>query len=206
MRGISRLHSPRAPGIRLQITLWYTAVFTLLLVLVGAVTYANTSASLGANIDSNLALRARQIAAGISDINGRFFIEDVSGALPELNVAGSPTPTPAASSRTSTPTAAVAPTHTGAGTPVATSTGAGTPAATATRTPTRSDDAGGHDDDTSGLGSDEQHEREIPSVNTGALVRILSGSGALMYCSPAAQKLTIGCGRDPQDASRALGG
>jgi two-component system, OmpR family, sensor kinase len=167
MKGTRRI---RTPGIRWQITFWYTAVFTLLLVLVGVVSYANTSASLGANIDSTLALRARQIAAGIDIVNGHFAIEDVSGSLPGLGVTGS--------SAGSTP----------AGTPTVSST-------------PHSDDSG-KSDNSSGPDSDEQREREVPSVDTGALVRILDSGGTLIYSSLAAQKLPS----DPGAASRAQQG
>jgi two-component system OmpR family sensor kinase len=78
-----------SPGIRLQITLWYTCVCALLLLLVSVVSYANTSSSLYANINANLTLRARQIADGVGTRNGQIFIDDISGALPGL---GSSTP------------------------------------------------------------------------------------------------------------------
>jgi two-component system, OmpR family, sensor kinase len=176
MKGTRRL---RTPGIRWQITLWYTAVFTLLLVLVGVVSYANTSASLGANIDSTLALRARQIAAGIDIVNGHFVIEDVSGSLPGLGATGS--------------SAGSTPARTATGTPTRTATAAATP---------RSDDSGESGDDGSGSDSEDQRERAIPSVDTGALVRILDGGGTLIYSSLASQKLPS----EPGAASRAQGG
>jgi heavy metal sensor kinase len=189
MKGSRRLRAPRAPGIRWQITLWYTAVFTLLLVLVGVVSYANTSASLGANIDSTLALRARQIAPGISVVNGHFIIEDISGALPGLSSTGS-------SAASNTPTRTV--TGTPGGTATGTSTGVATGTPTTSATP-RSDDSR---DDNSGPDSDEQHERVIPSVDTGALVRIIDSGGTLVYTSLAAQKLPS----DPGAAGRAQAG
>jgi two-component system, OmpR family, sensor kinase len=176
MRGIRRIRTPRTPGIRWQITLWYTAVFTLLLVLVGAASFAATSASLDANIDSTLALRARQIAAGVSMVNGHFVIEDVSGSLPGLSATASATSTP---SRGAT----------------------GTPTSTATSTP-GSDHSDESDDTGSGQDSDDQHQQVVPSVDTGALVRIIDLSGNLPYSSPAAQKLPT----DPNAASRALSG
>jgi two-component system, OmpR family, sensor kinase len=186
MNGSRRIRAPRTPGLRWQITLWYTAVFTLLLVLVGTASFAATSASLGSNIDSTLALRARQIAAGISLVKGQFVIEDVSGSLPGLGATGS--------SASSTPT------RTTTGTP--TRGASGTPAGTATGTPTsRSDDSHETGDNGSGSDSDEQHERLIPSVDTGALVRIFDSGGIMIYHSLASQKLPP----EPGATSRAQG-
>lgn len=80
----TRIRSLLTPGIRLQITLWYTCVCALLLLLVSVISYTNASASLYANINATLALRARQIAAGVSTRNGQLVIQDISGALPGL--------------------------------------------------------------------------------------------------------------------------
>ena len=44
------------------------------------------------NVDATLVLHARQIAAGISEYNGKIFIEDISGSLPGL--ASTPGATP----------------------------------------------------------------------------------------------------------------
>jgi two-component system, OmpR family, sensor kinase len=186
MRGTRRIRAPRAPGIRWQITLWYTAVFTLLLMLVGVVSFAATSASLGANIDSTLALRARQIAAGISLVNGQFVIEDVSGSLPALSATGS--------------SAGSTPTRTSTATP--TRGASGTPAANASGTPTSHSDDSRESNDSNGADSDEQRERLIPSVDTGALVRIFDSGGTMIYSAPAAQKLPP----EPGAASRAVSG
>ena len=81
---MKRMRALFTPGIRLQITLWYTCVFAILLLLVSVVSYVNASSSLNANVDSTLAARAREIAAGITDYNGKIFIEDISGSLPGL--------------------------------------------------------------------------------------------------------------------------
>ncbi len=151
-----RLRTLLTPGIRLQITLWYASVFAVLLLLVSVVSYADTSASLNANVNSTLALRARQIAAGISNQNGRLIIEDVSGALPGLGVSPS----------SSEP---------------------------------QSNDS---DNDDSGSGSDDDHPAVVPSVDTGAVVRILDSGGTLIYTSPAAKKLP----NNSSAAIRALSG
>jgi two-component system, OmpR family, sensor kinase len=81
---MKRIRALFAPGIRLQITLWYTCVFAILLLLVSIVSYVNASASLNANVDATLALHARQIAAGINYYQGRMYVEDISGSLPGL--------------------------------------------------------------------------------------------------------------------------
>jgi two-component system, OmpR family, sensor kinase len=195
MKRIRRLSAPRAPGIRWQITLWYTAVFTLLLVLVGVVSYGNTSASLGTNIDSTLALRARQIAAGIGLVNGQFVIEDVAGALPGLGATGSPASSTPTRTSTSTPAAGA--------TPAPTRSASGTPTHNASGTPTaHSDDSHESGDDSSGDDSDEQREKASLSVDTGDLVRILGSGGTVMYYSPASGKLPP----EPGATSRAKGG
>ena len=74
----------RNQGIRVQLTLWYILVFTVLILLFGTVFYVNLRSSLSTNFDSALQLRTEQIAAGITDKNGKIVISDVSGELPGL--------------------------------------------------------------------------------------------------------------------------
>ncbi len=71
-------------GIRAQLTLWYIAVFTILILIFGAIFYVNLRASLSASFDSSLQERTEQIAAGISERDGKIVISDVSGELPGL--------------------------------------------------------------------------------------------------------------------------
>lgn len=68
-------------GIRAQLTLWYIAVFTILILIFGAIFYVNLSTSLSANFDTGLQQRAEQIAAGINEPNGKIVISDGSGEL-----------------------------------------------------------------------------------------------------------------------------
>ncbi len=81
IRPVGRL---RNLGIRAQLTLWYIVVFTILILIFGAIFYVNLRASLSTSFDSSLHARTEQIAAGISDQNGKIVISDVSGELPGL--------------------------------------------------------------------------------------------------------------------------
>ncbi len=72
------------PSIRIQLTLWFILVFTVLMLLFGAVFYVNLRTSLETSFDSSLQLSTQQIAAGINDENGTITIHDVTGTLPGL--------------------------------------------------------------------------------------------------------------------------
>src|ERR1700682_1288331 len=80
----------RSPGIRVQLTLWYTAIFALLILLFGLIFYTTLQAFLASGVDSALQLRTQQIAAGVSSESGKIIIQDVTGELPGLDA----TPTP----------------------------------------------------------------------------------------------------------------
>jgi heavy metal sensor kinase len=80
----------RSPGIRVQLTLWYTAIFALLILLFGLLFYTTLQAFLASGVDSALQLRAQQIAGGVSSESGKIVIQDVTGELPGLDA----TPTP----------------------------------------------------------------------------------------------------------------
>ncbi len=69
-------------GIRLQLMLWYTAVFAALLLFTGAFFYQHLEHSLEASLDTTLAIRAQQIAGGITWSGGTITIRDVTGDLP----------------------------------------------------------------------------------------------------------------------------
>jgi two-component system OmpR family sensor kinase len=75
----------RSPGIRIQLTLWYTAIFALLILLFCLILYSTLQAFLASGVDSALQLRAQQIAGGISSENGKIVIQDVTGELPGLD-------------------------------------------------------------------------------------------------------------------------
>lgn len=74
----------RPPGMRVQLTLWFILVFSVLMLLFGAVFYVNLRASLQTSFDASLQLRTQQIAAGINEDKGTITIHDVTGALPGL--------------------------------------------------------------------------------------------------------------------------
>lgn len=69
-------------GIRTQLMLWYLLVFAVLMLLFGGIFYANLRSSLSNSLDSSLQLRTQQIAAGITNEQGKIVIQDVTGELP----------------------------------------------------------------------------------------------------------------------------
>ena len=73
-------------GIRLQLMLWYTAVFAALLLFVGAIFYQHLEHSLEASLDTTLEIRAQQIAGGIVISNGTITIRNVTGDLPGFDI------------------------------------------------------------------------------------------------------------------------
>lgn len=87
---IERLRQTWSPGIRVQLTLLYTAVFALLILLFGIILYTTLQASLTAGVDTALQLRTQQVAGGIANEGGKITIQDVTGDLPGLD----PTATP----------------------------------------------------------------------------------------------------------------
>ncbi len=75
----------RPPGIRVQLMLWYTLVFALLLLCSDALLYTQLQTSQFTNLDKALRLQATQIAAGISNDAGTVTVQDVTGDLPDGN-------------------------------------------------------------------------------------------------------------------------
>lgn len=86
------------PSVRLQLTLWYLGIFTLLVTLAGALFYGNLSTGLAHSLDTTLQTRTQQIAAGIAEEQGSIRIHDVTGELPGIteseNEQGSVPPPP----------------------------------------------------------------------------------------------------------------
>ena len=78
------LRRMRPPGMRIQLTLWFIAVFSVLMLLFGGIFYINLRASLQTSFDASLQLRTQQISAGINEDRGTITIHDVTGALPGL--------------------------------------------------------------------------------------------------------------------------
>ncbi|EFH84537.1 sensor histidine kinase [Ktedonobacter racemifer] len=87
---IERLQQIRPPGIRVQLTLWYTAIFTLLILLFSLIFYTTLYTFLASGLDSALQLRAQQIAGGVSNDSGNIVIQDVTGELPGLDATATP--------------------------------------------------------------------------------------------------------------------
>lgn len=72
-------------SIRLQLMLWYTIVFALLLFLSDTLLYTQLQSSLITNLDTALQLQTDQIASGVSNDNGKIAIQDVTGDLPDVS-------------------------------------------------------------------------------------------------------------------------
>lgn len=69
-------------SLRLQLAAWYTSAFAVLLLLTGAVFYQYLERSLEASVDTDLQLRAQQIASGLVLHNGTLTRQDLIVALP----------------------------------------------------------------------------------------------------------------------------
>jgi heavy metal sensor kinase len=87
---MKRLRQMRPPGIRVQLTLWYSVIFALLIFLFSFVLYTTLQAFLASSLDSALQVRAQQIAGGVSNENGKLVIQDITGELPGLDVTPGP--------------------------------------------------------------------------------------------------------------------
>jgi two-component system OmpR family sensor kinase len=69
-------------SLRWQMVLWYTTTFTVLLLLTGAIFYHYLESSLEASVDTDLQLRAQQVAAGAVISHGQISLRNVTGDLP----------------------------------------------------------------------------------------------------------------------------
>ena len=70
-------------GIRLQLTLWYSAVFAALILLLAVLLYARFQATLAKSLDTALQLQAQQIAGDITaTTSGTMTIHDATADLP----------------------------------------------------------------------------------------------------------------------------
>lgn len=72
-------------GIRMQLMIWYTLVFIVLLFLSDAILYTQLQNMLTKSLDTGLQLQAEHIASGITNDNGTLIIQDVTGDLPDTN-------------------------------------------------------------------------------------------------------------------------
>src|SRR5882762_4141344 len=74
-------------SLRLQLTAWYTMAFAVLLLLTGAVFYQYLEHSLEASVDTDLQLRAQQIASSLVPQQGTITLPNLIIALPGLDMA-----------------------------------------------------------------------------------------------------------------------
>lgn len=73
------------PGIRVQLTLWYTLVSAVLILIFGIIFYTSSEQLLAKSFDTTLQLRAQQVAEGVTVRNGKIIVDDVVNELPELD-------------------------------------------------------------------------------------------------------------------------
>jgi two-component system OmpR family sensor kinase len=72
------------------LTLWYTVIFALLILLFSLIFYTTLQVFLASGVDSALQLRAQQIAGGVSSEGSKIVIQDVTGELPGLDTTATP--------------------------------------------------------------------------------------------------------------------
>jgi heavy metal sensor kinase len=70
-----------SPGIRVQLTLWYIAVFAILLLCSDVLLYTNLKTALTSNLDHTLQLQAQQIASDISYEKGTIVVDNETPGL-----------------------------------------------------------------------------------------------------------------------------
>ncbi len=75
----------KLPGIRIQLTLWYTLVSAILVLIFGIAFYTTSQRLLASSFDTTLQLRAQQVAEGVSLHNGKMTVENIVNELPELD-------------------------------------------------------------------------------------------------------------------------
>ncbi len=80
-----RLRKLTPPGIRIQLTLWYTVVSAALMLIFGIAFYTTAQQLLALSFDTTLQLRSQQVAEGITIRNGKMTVNDVVNELPELD-------------------------------------------------------------------------------------------------------------------------
>lgn len=74
-------------SLRLQLAAWYTIAFAVLLLLTGAVFYSYLESSLESSVDTDLQLRAQQIAGGLVFHQGTITLYDMTASLPGFRTA-----------------------------------------------------------------------------------------------------------------------
>ncbi|HEU5380971.1 MAG TPA: HAMP domain-containing sensor histidine kinase [Ktedonobacteraceae bacterium] len=78
-------HKLWPPGIRVQVVCWYTAVFTLVLLLAGAAFYYYVENALESSVDASLQIQAQQIAEELVAGHDTLTIHDATGVLSGLS-------------------------------------------------------------------------------------------------------------------------
>jgi len=73
------------PGVRIQLTLWYTVVSAALMLLFGVAFYSALQQTLATNFDTALRLRSQQIAEEVTVKNGQLTVDNILDELPELD-------------------------------------------------------------------------------------------------------------------------
>lgn len=82
---LKRLWPHFPPGLRMQLTLCYTLVSAVLLLVFGVTLYTSLQQSLASSFDTTLRMRAQQVAEGITIDNGRLLARNILHELPELD-------------------------------------------------------------------------------------------------------------------------
>ncbi len=77
-------------SLRFQIAAWYTIAFAMLLLLTGAIFYTYLETRLEASVDTDLQIRAQQIASSIVIQQGTLSLRNVAGDLPGVGSPGHP--------------------------------------------------------------------------------------------------------------------
>ena len=75
----------RTPGIRIQLTVWYTLVSAVLILIFGLTLYTALQTMLVSSFDTTLQMRAQQVAEGVSINHNKVSVSDIVSELPELN-------------------------------------------------------------------------------------------------------------------------
>ncbi len=70
------------PGIRMQLTLWYASIFTILIGICCGIFYITIKNALNSSLNNMLEIRTQQIAEGIDFRNNQIVIHDLTGELP----------------------------------------------------------------------------------------------------------------------------
>ena len=76
---------PPTPGIRIQLTMWYTLVSAVLILIFGVTLYTALHAMIVSSFDTTLQMRAQQVAEGVSINHNKVSVSDIVRELPELN-------------------------------------------------------------------------------------------------------------------------